>query len=182
MSILRRTAAVVVMLLVVSLAAGAAAHGAAQEISPADLEAALPEAPSGWSAGPADSQGGSTGATYVSNTTRDYTGPDGAVATLTYTASPTMVAASRSAGMMFQNQTMIDMMNQNNSDQTIAQFDREGWTGWSILNTAEEFSEVTAFNEKIVVKIEIDTPDAESQAAFVQAIDWDALAALAAGS
>ena len=178
MSRQRRTFPLVLIMLLV-LASNGASASPSQSIPAADLVALLPSAPSGWTAGAQDSGGGTAGELEASQATREYSDPGGATAVVTFLGSAQMVAASRSAGMMFRNATMVEMMNRNSPDTTYALFDQSGWTGWTVVNGGDAESELTAFNETIVAQVEIDRADADGLAAFIDAIDWEALGALA---
>ena len=173
MKALRKRAVVLV------LAAGALAAlpAEAQTTDAAALGALLPEAPANWSSTDGDVVDQNVGGMDLAQVSRTYTA-GGMTVALTYIGSPSMVAAARGAGMMFRNRSMVDQMNANDPDKQFDIIEEEGWAGWTVVNHADMESEATAFNEHLVVKIEIDDADDFALALFLDQVPWADLAAL----
>ncbi|NKB86755.1 MAG: hypothetical protein GKS06_00845 [Acidobacteria bacterium] len=151
---------------------------AQQTTSAAALAEHLPAAPSGWSSSDGEQIQTSAMGNDVAQVSRVFTNSDGAEVELQIIGTPAMVAASQSAGMMFQNQMMLDQMNSSNPDKQFATIDNDGWTGWTVVDQGDSACEATAFNEHLVVKITTNRGDGDMLATFVELVPWAALGAL----
>ena len=166
------------LLVLLTLVAVAAPVLGQQTTSAAALAEHLPAAPGGWDSADGESVQSSAMGQDVAQVSRVFTNGDGARVEFMIIGSPAMVAASRSAGMMFQNSMMVDQMNSSNPDKQFAVIDESGWGGWTVVDQEDGASEATAFNEHLVVKITTNRGDADMLATFVGLVPWEALGAL----
>ncbi len=144
----------------------------------AALAALLPAAPAGWSATDGQVVDQRAAGTEVASVSRVYRSEDGATVELTYIGSPAVVMAAQGAATMFGNPAMVKQMNAANPQKQFGVIDVEGWSGWRVVDREDGESEATAFNQQLVVKIELDRGDADVLGSFVELVPWDSLAAL----
>jgi hypothetical protein len=156
----------------------AAGVTAQQTTDPGALADNLPAAPAGWTSVDGEVVDSQAAGIDVAQVSRTYTNEDGAQVEFMIVGTPAMVAASAGAGMMFQNEMMLEQMNAANPDKQFAAIAEGAWSGWTVVDGEDGDSEATAFNEHLVVKIEINRADADLLATFVGLVPWAALTAL----
>ena len=163
---------------VIALAALAGTAALAQTPDAAALAALLPAAPMGWSAADGDEFESQGVGLEVAQVSRTYTDAAGTTVELTIIGSSAMVMAARGMAMMFTNPMMLDQMNANSPDKHYAAINKDGWSGWTVVDGEEGESEATGFTDNLLVKIEINRADGEILSTFVDLVPWDELAAL----
>lgn len=142
------------------------------------LASFLPRAMDGWTANEPQTVTGNWGSGLQSfqwtQASRKYTREkDGLRVNVQITNSPQLIQGQRQMATMFENEQYIKMMNQD-PNKKVRLFKKEGWTGWTIIESNGNANGV-ALSEDVMVTLDVNKGTEEVFTKFWKGVDFDGI-------